>query len=181
MTSDEKFEILSAYLDDEASQEERRLVEQWIECDPLFRQQYHAQLTLRSAVRSLPASFFDIAIATENRTADNHAATEQTESEQTESEQTESEQTESEQTNLKQTKPEQSAYPIGLDDLKPEGLSIRTALPIDSIAIASQWKNLLIIATVLSATALTTLSYGSIRSSQESQLQRPSGRITEIR
>ena len=63
MTSDEKFEILSAYLDDEVSQEERRLVEQWIECDPLFRQQYQAQLTLKSAVRSLSTRFFDVAIA----------------------------------------------------------------------------------------------------------------------
>ena len=59
MTSAEKFEILSAYLDNEASDEERRLVEQWIEQDPQFRQQYQAQLKLKAAIRHLPSSLFD--------------------------------------------------------------------------------------------------------------------------
>ena len=52
-SSAEKFEILSAFLDNEASPEECRLVEQWIECDPLFRQQYQVQLRLKTAIRSL--------------------------------------------------------------------------------------------------------------------------------
>lgn len=81
MTSAKKFEILSAYLDNEASQAERRLVEQWIECDPLFRQQYQAQLLLKSALRSLSASLFDVAIA-----AEDHPAGKQTDFEQTASE-----------------------------------------------------------------------------------------------
>ena len=54
--STEQFEILSAYLDDEASGEECRLVEQWLDCDPSFRQQYQAQRRLRAAIRSLSAS-----------------------------------------------------------------------------------------------------------------------------
>ncbi len=81
MTSAEKFEFLSAYLDDEASQAERRLVEQWIECDSLFRQQYQAQLRLKSALRSLPASLFDVAIAAEAYPADTQTDFEQTASE----------------------------------------------------------------------------------------------------
>lgn len=59
MTSAEKFEILSAYLDNEASKEDCLLVEQWLETNPQFRQQYQAQLKLRAAIRALPSSFFD--------------------------------------------------------------------------------------------------------------------------
>lgn len=71
-SSTEKFEILSAYLDDEASEEECRLVEQWLDCDPLFRQQYQAQRQLKVAIRSLSASsLFDTETAADADLADN--------------------------------------------------------------------------------------------------------------
>ena len=55
-SSTEKFEILSAYLDDEASWEECCLVEQWLDSDPVFRQQYQAQRRLKTAIRSFSVS-----------------------------------------------------------------------------------------------------------------------------
>lgn len=189
MISAKKFEILSAYLDDEVSQEERLLVERWIECDPLFRQQYQAQLALKAALRSLPANLFEVAITPENRL--------------------DSCLTNPEQTTSKRAPSEQSAYPESPDALKLDRLSSHKANPIDKTgnslsigdilirqdckakigcnpmningtAIASKWKNLLIIATALSAAVFTTLSCGSIKSSQKSQIRRPPGRITEV-
>ena len=148
MTSAEKFEILSAYLDDEASPKERRLVEQWIECDPLFRQQYETQLALKAAVRSLPTNLFDI--APEGRLASNQTTSE-------------------------------SAHLESSDDLKPDRLSIDgKPMNVSGTAIAPRWRDLLIIATALSAAAFTTLFYGSIESSRKNQVRRPSGKITEV-
>lgn len=48
-----KFELLSAYLDDEVSTEERQQVEQWLRSDAELRQQYETQLKLRQAMKSL--------------------------------------------------------------------------------------------------------------------------------
>ncbi|NJM97689.1 MAG: hypothetical protein HC800_11495 [Phormidesmis sp. RL_2_1] len=50
-TDDEKFELLSAYLDDEVSLQERHLVEHWLSVDPSTQQHYQAQLKLRQAIR----------------------------------------------------------------------------------------------------------------------------------
>jgi hypothetical protein len=50
-TDDEKFELLSAYFDDEVSEQERALVEHWLSCDPQLQQHYQAQLKLRQAIR----------------------------------------------------------------------------------------------------------------------------------
>jgi hypothetical protein len=50
-TDDEKFELLSAYLDDEVSEQERCLVEHWLSADPQLQQHYQAQLRLRQAIR----------------------------------------------------------------------------------------------------------------------------------
>ena len=203
MTSAEKFEILSAYLDDEASQEERYLVEQWIKCDPLFRHQYQVQLALKSAMRSLPADLFDQAIAEEtliasDRTSSNHSTTEQTATEQTATEQTATEQTTAEQC------PQSEDF----DNSKTDRFSIHTTFPSEeasppssigslsarsiywsdasykpttaSCTAASKWKNLLIVAAALAVTAFTMLSYGSIKSAQSSKIRRTPGRIAEI-
>lgn len=53
LSEDEKFELLSAYLDDEVSPEERRSVERWLASDTKIQQHYEAQLKLRQAMRSL--------------------------------------------------------------------------------------------------------------------------------
>ena len=51
-TSHEKFELLSAYMDDEVTAEERALVEHWLSSDPLMRRHYQKQLKLRAAIKS---------------------------------------------------------------------------------------------------------------------------------
>ncbi|NJK36199.1 MAG: Fis family transcriptional regulator [Oscillatoriales cyanobacterium SM2_2_1] len=50
----EQFELLSVYLDQEASPEERQQVEQWLSIDPHFRAVYQQQLRLRQALIALP-------------------------------------------------------------------------------------------------------------------------------
>lgn len=52
-TDEEKFEMLSAYLDDEASESEHCLVEYWLANELTLQQQYQAQLKLRKAMRLL--------------------------------------------------------------------------------------------------------------------------------
>ena len=64
MTSAEKFEILSAYLDNEASDEECLLVKEWLENDPQFQQQYQDQLKIRATIRTLPANFLSPPMST---------------------------------------------------------------------------------------------------------------------
>lgn len=63
-SSAKKFELLSAYLDNEASLEDACLVEQWLASDPSLSQQYRAQQKLKAAIQSLGADIFDPAIAT---------------------------------------------------------------------------------------------------------------------
>ena len=193
MTSAEKFEILSAYLDDEASQEERYLVEQWIKCDPLFRHQYQVQLALKSAMRSLPADLFDQAIAEEtliasDRTSSNHSTTEQTTTEQTTAEQCpQSEDFDNSKTDrfsIHTTFPSEEASPpssIGSLSARSIYWSDASYKPTTaSCTAASKWKNLLIVAAALAVTAFTMLSYGSIKSAQSSKIRRTPGRIAEI-
>ena len=48
-----KFELLSAYIDNEVSEEERQMVEGWLASDPTMRQKYKAQLKLSQAMKSL--------------------------------------------------------------------------------------------------------------------------------
>ncbi|MGI8934571.1 MAG: hypothetical protein ACR2FS_10910 [Phormidesmis sp.] len=52
LTADEKFDLLSAYLDDEVSEQERCLVEQWLSSDAQIQQQYQAQNKIRRALRA---------------------------------------------------------------------------------------------------------------------------------
>ncbi|MGB3767196.1 MAG: hypothetical protein WA947_11615 [Phormidesmis sp.] len=193
MTSAEKFEILSAYLDDEASQEERYLVEQWIKCDPLFRHQYQVQLALKSAMRSLPADLFDQAIAEEtliasDRASSNHSTTEQTTTEQTTAEQCpQSEDFDNSKTDrfsIHTTFPsDEDSPPSSIGSLSARSIywSDASYKPTTaSCTAASKWKNLLIVAAALAVTAFTMLSYGSIKSAQSSKIRRTPGRIAEI-
>lgn len=53
MSKNRKFELLSAYIDNEVSEEERQEVEGWLNSDPQMRQQYKAQLKLSRAMKSL--------------------------------------------------------------------------------------------------------------------------------
>ncbi len=50
-SSQEKFELLSAYLDDEVTSNERRLVDFWLASDADFQSQYRKQLKLREALK----------------------------------------------------------------------------------------------------------------------------------
>ncbi len=52
-TDQEKFELLSAYLDNEVSESERCLVKYWLSSDLVLRQHYQAQIKLRKAMRLL--------------------------------------------------------------------------------------------------------------------------------
>ncbi|MEM9009328.1 MAG: hypothetical protein AAGE59_38235 [Cyanobacteria bacterium P01_F01_bin.86] len=49
-----RFELLSAYLDDEVTTEERKLVAQWLMDDPNTQQMYQRLLMLRQAIRTAP-------------------------------------------------------------------------------------------------------------------------------
>ncbi|MEM6868399.1 MAG: hypothetical protein AAF528_08465 [Cyanobacteria bacterium P01_C01_bin.121] len=48
---DEAFELLSAYLDDEVTDDERGLVEHWLASDPELQSHYQKQLRLRQALK----------------------------------------------------------------------------------------------------------------------------------
>ncbi|MGD1867872.1 MAG: anti-sigma factor family protein [Phormidesmis sp.] len=50
-TADEAFELLSAYLDDEVTAEERCLVQHWLASDPEMQSHYQKQLRLRQAMK----------------------------------------------------------------------------------------------------------------------------------
>jgi anti-sigma factor RsiW len=50
----ERFELLSAYLDNEVSREEKLLVEQWLSTDENFRRLHQQQLRLRQMLIDLP-------------------------------------------------------------------------------------------------------------------------------
>lgn len=49
-----RFELLSAYLDDEVTPQERKLVSQWLMDDPNTLQMYRRLLMLRQAIRTAP-------------------------------------------------------------------------------------------------------------------------------
>lgn len=49
-----KFELVSAYLDDEVTSEERQLVAQWLRDDPNIQKMYQQLLMLRQAIRTAP-------------------------------------------------------------------------------------------------------------------------------
>ncbi|MBT9316576.1 anti-sigma factor family protein [Leptothoe spongobia] len=49
-----RFELLSAYLDDEVTPQERKLVAQWLRDDPQTLQMYRRLLMLRQAIRTAP-------------------------------------------------------------------------------------------------------------------------------
>lgn len=51
---EEQFELLSAYMDNEASPEEKLKVEQWLATDINFRRLYQQQLRLRQLLIDLP-------------------------------------------------------------------------------------------------------------------------------
>ena len=52
---DERFQLLSAYIDGEVSEAEEQLVETWLSDDPNFRLIYQQQLKLRQLLIDLPA------------------------------------------------------------------------------------------------------------------------------
>lgn len=58
-SAEEKFELMSAYLDDEVSEQERTLVESWLESDPQLLSSYQQQIRLREAVQELGLDLFD--------------------------------------------------------------------------------------------------------------------------
>lgn len=82
----EQFELLSAYLDDEVTEQERCLVEHWLSSDSQLQQQYQAQLKIRSAMKGV----FKDSIKEQT---EEHVETAQTEAEQTETDQTETDRT----------------------------------------------------------------------------------------
>ncbi|NUN64281.1 hypothetical protein HCU40_05850 [Pseudanabaena biceps] len=53
-TSEERFELLSAYIDCEVNEAEEQLVEQWLSDDVDFRRLYQQQLKLRQLLIDLP-------------------------------------------------------------------------------------------------------------------------------
>ncbi|MEM9090379.1 MAG: hypothetical protein AAGC93_16720 [Cyanobacteria bacterium P01_F01_bin.53] len=57
----EKFELLSAYLDDEVSEQERYLVANWLAYDVQLQKYYQNQLKIRQAIRGLGAGAFSVA------------------------------------------------------------------------------------------------------------------------
>ncbi|MGB3296731.1 MAG: hypothetical protein WBA76_00575 [Phormidesmis sp.] len=48
----EKFDILSAYLDNEATEQEQSWVKHWLLSDSQLQQQYQNQLKIRSAIKA---------------------------------------------------------------------------------------------------------------------------------
>lgn len=54
----EKFQLLSAYLDDEVSEQERHLVARWLASDAKLKNYYQSQQRLRQAIRSAGESLF---------------------------------------------------------------------------------------------------------------------------
>ncbi|MBE9239556.1 anti-sigma factor [Synechocystis salina LEGE 00031] len=51
---DEKFELLSAYIDGEVSPQERKQVQGWIDSDPEFKQTYLGLIRLQNALPQVP-------------------------------------------------------------------------------------------------------------------------------
>lgn len=55
LTTEERFELLSAYLDNELSASERKQVEQWLDTDTEMQQQFNALSALSQSFQSMPA------------------------------------------------------------------------------------------------------------------------------
>jgi len=55
LTTDDRFELLSAYVDNELSAAERQQVEEWLESDPEIQRQYRALPALSRSFQSMPA------------------------------------------------------------------------------------------------------------------------------
>lgn len=55
LTKDDRFELLSAYVDNELSVSERRQVETWLESDLKMKQQYQALSAISRSFQSMPA------------------------------------------------------------------------------------------------------------------------------
>ena len=55
LTTDDRFELLSAYVDNELSTEQRKQVEQWLESDPEMQRQYRSLSALSRSFQSMPA------------------------------------------------------------------------------------------------------------------------------
>jgi len=53
ITRHDRFELLSAYLDEEVTPEEQALVQHWLSSDPVMRSHYQKQLMLRAAIKNL--------------------------------------------------------------------------------------------------------------------------------
>lgn len=53
--TEDRFELLSAYMDGEVTAEERRQVELWLEQDPQFKNMYQRLLMLQNGFSSMPA------------------------------------------------------------------------------------------------------------------------------
>ena len=51
-SQDERYELLSAYIDGECSYQERQLVERWLASDVQMQQQYRSQLKLQLAIKT---------------------------------------------------------------------------------------------------------------------------------
>lgn len=61
-TTDDRFELLSAYVDDEVSIAERKLVESWIDTDPQIRHQYRALASLTRSFQALPTETSSVSV-----------------------------------------------------------------------------------------------------------------------
>jgi len=51
-SQDERYELLSAYMDGECSYQEQQLVEHWLASDLQMQQQYRSQLKLQLAIKT---------------------------------------------------------------------------------------------------------------------------------
>ena len=56
LTKDDRFELLSAYIDNELSVHERKQVEAWLESDPEMRRQYQSLSALSRSFQAMPVT-----------------------------------------------------------------------------------------------------------------------------
>jgi anti-sigma factor RsiW len=54
-SAQERFELLSAYVDNEVTRTEKSQVEQWLQDDPSYRHQYQQLLKVKRLLQNLPA------------------------------------------------------------------------------------------------------------------------------
>jgi len=75
-SDDEKFELLSAYLDGEITETEYQLVVGWISTDQKMAQHYQKQLRLRQALQALGPAFLSSARTSKHFSGENVASSE---------------------------------------------------------------------------------------------------------